>query len=110
MGASNLALIFAPCILRTNQAMRAQDQLRDVERQAICVQTLIEEKLRQFHSTLTEIVTLETASEKIVENLRLIDEHRDSTEKEMQTPNEKLETARQLFMEQLEFLDSEKYK
>ncbi|VDO43267.1 unnamed protein product [Brugia timori] len=111
MSAANLALIFAPCILRTNQTLRAQDQLRDVERQAICVQALIEEKLRQFRSTLTEIVSLETASEKIVENLRLIDEHKDSVKKEMHTSNEQhLETARQLFVEQLEFLDSEKEK
>uniref|UniRef100_A0A158Q830 Myosin motor domain-containing protein n=1 Tax=Elaeophora elaphi TaxID=1147741 RepID=A0A158Q830_9BILA len=110
MGAANLALIFAPCILRTNQTLRAQDQLRDVQRQAICVQTLIEEKLRQFRSTLTEIVSLETASEKIVENLRLIEEHKDSIEKEMSTSSEHLETARHLFEEQLEFLDSEKEK
>ncbi|CAG9541021.1 unnamed protein product [Cercopithifilaria johnstoni] len=110
MGAANLALIFAPCILRTNQTLRAQDQLRDVERQAVCVQALIEEKLRQFRSTLTEIVSLETAGEKIVENLRLIDEHKDSMEKEIQTSSEHFETARQLFVEQLEFLDSEKEK
>ncbi|EJD74213.1 hypothetical protein LOAG_18439 [Loa loa] len=110
MGATNLALIFAPCILRTNQKLRAQDQLRDVERQAICVQALIEEKLRQFRSTLTEIVSLETASEKIVENLRLIDEHEDSVKEEMQPSNEHFETARQLFVEQLEFLDNEKEK
>ncbi|VDK70855.1 unnamed protein product [Litomosoides sigmodontis] len=111
MSAANLALIFAPCILRTNQALRAQDQLRDVERQAICVQALIEEKLRQFRLTLTEIVSLEAATEKIAENLRLIDEHRGSVEKGIQaSSNEHLETARQLFVEQLEFLDSEKEK
>uniref|UniRef100_A0A915PKD8 Uncharacterized protein n=1 Tax=Setaria digitata TaxID=48799 RepID=A0A915PKD8_9BILA len=110
MGAANLALIFAPCILRTNQTMHAQDQLRDVERQAICVQTLIEAKLRQFRSTLTEIVSLETASEKIAENLRLIDEHKDSVENKTNVSNEEIETARQLFVEQLEFLDSEKDK
>lgn len=65
MSAANLALIFAPCILRTNQTLHAQDQLRDIERQAICVQALIEEKLRQFRSALTEIVSLETATEKV---------------------------------------------
>ncbi|KAL3997136.1 Myosin head (motor domain) family protein [Acanthocheilonema viteae] len=110
MSAANLALIFAPCILRTNQTLRAQDQLRDVERQAICVQALIEEKLRQFRLMLTEIVSLETASEKIVENLRLIDEHKGSVEEEIQTSSEHFATARQLFVEQLEFLDGEKEK
>lgn len=65
MGAANLAVIFAPCILRSNQTMHAQDQLRDVNRQAICVQALIEEKLRQFRMTISQIVNLECASEKV---------------------------------------------
>ncbi|VDM96149.1 unnamed protein product [Thelazia callipaeda] len=110
MGAANLAVIFAPCILRSNQTMHAQDQLRDVERQAICVQTLIEAKLRQFRATLSEIVSLETASEKIVENLRLIEEHKDIVDSESDGKSENLETARQLFIEQLDFLDGEKDK
>lgn len=44
----------------------------------------------------------------IVENLRLMEEHEDSTEKEVQTSSTHFETARQLFVEQLKFLDSEK--
>lgn len=110
MGAANLALIFAPCILRSNQTMHAQDQLRDVNRQAICVQALIEEKLRQFRLTITQIVSLETVSEKIVENLRLIEEHRESVGTETQLPAPNFETARLLFLEQLDFLDNEKDK
>lgn len=65
MGSANLALIFAPCILRSNQSVHAQEQLHDVNRQAICVQALIDEKLRQFRVTVTHIVTLEHASEKV---------------------------------------------
>ncbi|VDK27731.1 unnamed protein product [Gongylonema pulchrum] len=101
MGAANLALIFAPCILRSNQAQHAQDQLRDVTRQAICVQALIEEKLRQFRLTLTQI---------IVENLRLIEEHKVSAALETRRPAANFETARLLFLEQLNFLDNEKDK
>lgn len=134
MGAANLSVIFAPCILRRNQAVHAQEQLMDVQKQATCVQMLIEEKLRQYTSTLNQIVELESASEKLSENLRRIEEKRRSSaasaelklvqekaelaaEKliEIQTiaaigsgsqPN--MEMARQLFEEQLEFLDNEK--
>uniref|UniRef100_F1KQ35 Myosin-IXb n=1 Tax=Ascaris suum TaxID=6253 RepID=F1KQ35_ASCSU len=111
MGSANLALIFAPCILRSNQSVHAQEQLHDVNRQAICVQALIDEKLRQFRVTVTHIVTLEHASEKITENLRRIDQHRrDSDVAQVAAQNSKMETARQLFIEQLDFLDSEKDK
>ena len=37
----------------------------DVQKQAICVQTLIEDKLRQCQETLSQIVELESASEKV---------------------------------------------
>ncbi|KAI6222187.1 hypothetical protein M3Y95_00958000 [Aphelenchoides besseyi] len=134
MTASNLSVIFAPCILRRNQAVHAQEQLMDVKKQGVIVQMMIEEKLRVYKTTLNQIVELEAASEKVTENLRKIEEHRRSSaasvdmravqakaevaaEKlaEVQTvaasgstPN--LETARQLFEEQLEFLDHEKSK
>lgn len=93
---------------------------------------LIEEKLRQYKDTLNQIVELEHASEKVSENLRRIEEHRRSSaasadlrvvQEKVELAAEKLaecqqiaasgsqpniETARQLFSEQLEFLDNEK--
>ncbi|KAI3421294.1 hypothetical protein GPALN_014914 [Globodera pallida] len=135
MSASNLAVIFAPCIVRRNTTtMHAQEQLMDVQKQAICVQTLIEDKLRHCQETLSQIVELETASEKVTENLRRIEKHRLSagatsecavpgmpntaTELNMPTSDnlqranseQNMETARQLFEEQLDFLDKEKAK
>uniref|UniRef100_A0A0N4ZU59 Myosin motor domain-containing protein n=1 Tax=Parastrongyloides trichosuri TaxID=131310 RepID=A0A0N4ZU59_PARTI len=133
MSASNLALIFAPCILRRQQTVHAQEQLQDVHKQAICVQTLIEEKLRQYKATLTQIVEIEQATEKVSENLRKIDEHRrlsecivnskmsiikeesmsDITKSEpvlKVSSSTNIEAARQLFVEQLSFLDKEKEK
>jgi myosin-9 len=41
MGASNLALIFAPCLLRRNQVVHAQEQLMDVNRQAMFVLSML---------------------------------------------------------------------
>ncbi|KAI1717345.1 rhoGAP domain-containing protein [Ditylenchus destructor] len=135
MNPANLSVIFAPCILRRSQPVHAQEQLMDVQKQAICVQALIEEKLRQYTDALSQIVELEQASEKVSENLRRIDEHRkssgSSTSDDLKPKgtsalipisdsmdeattsvviNPNIESARQLFEEQLEFLDKEKAK
>lgn len=65
MNAANLAVIFAPCILRRSQCIHAQDQLLDVQKQAICVQALVDEKLKQYCETLNQFVELEQASAKV---------------------------------------------
>ena len=83
---------------------RVQEQLADVSRQAVCVQTLIEEKLRQYKATLNNIVELENASHKVSVNLQRIEEHQ---QKEEKPPN--MGTAKMLFEEQLDFLGKEKY-
>ncbi|PAV67559.1 hypothetical protein WR25_06711 [Diploscapter pachys] len=108
MGASNLALIFGPCILRRHESIHAQDQLSDVTRQAVCIQTLIEEKMRQYRATLINIVQLEDASEKVSENLRRIEEHQQQQSQEEDHPSPGMDTAKQLFTEQLDFLGRQK--
>uniref|UniRef100_A0A1I7XHA6 Mediator of RNA polymerase II transcription subunit 4 n=1 Tax=Heterorhabditis bacteriophora TaxID=37862 RepID=A0A1I7XHA6_HETBA len=85
--------------------MEFQDQLNDVSRQAICVQTLIEEKLRQYKATLINIVQLEDASQKVSANLRRIEEHQKSEEDPVV---HNIGTAKQLFEEQLDFLGRQK--
>ena len=74
-----------------------------MSRQAVCVQTLIEEKLRQYKATLNNIVELENASHKVSVNLKRIEEHQQLEEK---PPN--MGTAKLLFEEQLDFLGKEK--
>ncbi|KAJ1362932.1 hypothetical protein KIN20_022659 [Parelaphostrongylus tenuis] len=105
MGPFNLAIIFGPCILRRQDSVHAQEQLSDVSRQAICVQTLIEEKLKQYRMTVLNIVELEDASEKVHANLRRIEEHQ-----HLDTVVQNIDTAKQLFEEQLGFLDQQKEK
>lgn len=61
MSPSALAIVFAPCILRTNRTLPAQDSLQDVGRQTRCVETIVQEKLRVVRATLADINTLETA-------------------------------------------------
>ncbi|KAF1769018.1 hypothetical protein GCK72_000831 [Caenorhabditis remanei] len=106
MGCNNLALIFGPCVLRRQDSAHAQEQLNDVGRQTGCVQTLIEEKLKQYKATLHNIVELEDASHKVSANLRKIEEHRRNSEPSKTSPN--IGTAKQLFEEQLEFLGKQK--
>ncbi|XP_078052595.1 unconventional myosin-IXb isoform X2 [Augochlora pura] len=61
MSSSALAIVFAPCILRTNRTLPAQDSLQDVGRQTCCVETIVQEKLRVVRTTLADINTLESA-------------------------------------------------
>jgi myosin-9 len=61
MNSSALAIVFAPCILRTNKVVPAQDSLNDISRQTQCVETIIQEQLRKVRSTLADIETLDTA-------------------------------------------------
>ncbi|XP_066598985.1 unconventional myosin-IXb-like isoform X2 [Prorops nasuta] len=61
MSPSALAIVFAPCILRTSRTLPAQDSLQDVGRQTKCVETIVQEKLRVVRATLADINTLESA-------------------------------------------------
>lgn len=73
-----------------------------------CIEALIQEKLRQYRCTMEEIVELEHASEKVSENLRKIDDHVSHAEGPTDKVRNEIARARQLFVEQLEFLDKEK--
>lgn len=62
MSASSLAIVFAPCVLRTNRNIPAQDSLNDIGRQTKCIETLITQKMDNVRSTLKNIDTLDTAA------------------------------------------------
>lgn len=62
MSASSLAIVFAPCVLRTNRMVPAQDSLNDIGRQTKCIETLITQKMLNVKSTLADIDTLDTAA------------------------------------------------
>ena len=61
MSASALAIVFAPCVLRTNKVVPAQDSLTDISRQTQCIETIIGEQLRKVRATLADIDTLDEA-------------------------------------------------
>ncbi|CAH1796283.1 unnamed protein product [Owenia fusiformis] len=62
MSCTGLAIIFAPCILKTSKLLPAQESLNHVPKQTRCVQAIIEGRLSNLESTLEDIKTLETAS------------------------------------------------
>lgn len=62
MSASSLAIVFAPCVLRTNRPLPAQDSLNDISRQTKCMETIITQKMLNIKTTLADIDTLDTAA------------------------------------------------
>lgn len=61
MNASSLAIVFAPCVLRTNKLVPAQESLRDIEQQTLCISSIISHQMDKIKSTLADIDTLDTA-------------------------------------------------
>lgn len=62
MSASSLAIVFAPCVLRTNRIVPAQDSLNDIGRQTKCIETLITQKMENVRCTLNDIHSLDNAA------------------------------------------------
>lgn len=61
MNASSLAIVFAPCVLRTNKLVPAQESLRDIEQQTLCISSIISHQMDKIKSTLADIDTLDNA-------------------------------------------------
>ncbi|KAJ8918892.1 hypothetical protein NQ315_016794 [Exocentrus adspersus] len=61
MSAASLAIVFAPCVLRTNKVVPAQESLVDIGSQTQCIETIIKVQLRKIRNTLEDIDTLDTA-------------------------------------------------
>ncbi|KAG5896314.1 hypothetical protein JTB14_030518 [Gonioctena quinquepunctata] len=61
MSAASLAIVFAPCVLRTNKLVPAQESLIDIGSQTQCIETIIKVQLKKIRSTLDDIDTLDTA-------------------------------------------------
>ena len=62
MNANSLAIIFAPCILRTNKPRQAQESLLDVSRETLCIETIITEQLKKVKATLSNIESVDSAA------------------------------------------------
>ncbi|XP_038120961.1 unconventional myosin-IXb isoform X4 [Culex quinquefasciatus] len=83
MSASSLAIVFAPCVLRTNRYVPAQDSLNDIGRQTKCMETLITQKMLNVKSTLADIDTLDTAAHTATTRLSTLRSSKVFTQEEM---------------------------
>ncbi|CAG4965641.1 unnamed protein product [Parnassius apollo] len=61
MGPNALAIVFAPCILRTHKVQPAQASLHDIARQTACLEAILVDKMRTVRGMLQDIATLDTA-------------------------------------------------
>ncbi|XP_041980868.1 unconventional myosin-IXAa-like isoform X2 [Aricia agestis] len=62
MGPNALAIVFAPCILRTHKVQPAQDSLHDIARQTTVLEAILIDKINNTRGALADIETLEKAS------------------------------------------------
>lgn len=69
MGPNALAIVFAPCILRTSKVQPAQDSLYDIARQTACVEAILVDRMRTVHGMLADIATLESACHSATDRL-----------------------------------------
>ena len=60
MGPNALAIVFAPCILRTSKLQQAQDSLSNVSRQTSAVESILVEQLRRVTDTMADIDSLDS--------------------------------------------------
>jgi len=63
MNANSLAIVFAPCILRTNKNRQVQESLNDIGRQTLCLETVILEQMKKVKETLNNIETVDSETQ-----------------------------------------------
>lgn len=110
MSASSLAIVFAPCVLRTNRIVPAQDSLNDIGRQTKCIETLIEQKMMNVKSTLADINTLDTAAHSASTRLSTLRSSKVFTQEEVSPHKKNLEdeTEEMLLEDHLQEIKKEK--
>ena len=60
MNPNALAIVFAPCILRTAKLQQAQDSLSNVSKQTSVVESILNEQLRKVSDTMANIDSLDS--------------------------------------------------
>ncbi|XP_056644973.1 unconventional myosin-IXAa-like isoform X2 [Diorhabda sublineata] len=88
MSAASLAIVFAPCVLRTNKVVPAQESLIDISSQTQCIETIIRVQLKKIRSTLDDIDTLDTACQAATNRLSSLRSSKVFTPDELIPPNQ----------------------
>lgn len=71
MSPTSLAIVFAPCILRSPDTNDPFLGMKDVPKTTLCVEILINEQLRRYNEKMQDIQELEHAEAEAVNKLRL---------------------------------------
>ncbi|XP_030629434.1 unconventional myosin-IXb [Chanos chanos] len=71
MSANALAIVFAPCILRSPDASDPLSSIRDVSKTTMCIEIIINEQTRRYNDKMEEIQQLEHAHTLAVNQLKL---------------------------------------
>lgn len=88
MSPASLAIVFAPCILRTNKVVPAQDSLQDIGSQTQCIETIIRAQLEKIKAALEDINTLDTAKQAAEDRLSRVRESGVYTQEELLPANQ----------------------
>ncbi|XP_051893630.1 unconventional myosin-IXb isoform X3 [Pristis pectinata] len=72
MSPNALAIVFAPCILRSPDSSDPLMSMKDVSKTTMCVELLITEQMRKYKMKMDEITQLETAEQLAVRRLSLL--------------------------------------
>ncbi|XP_071524555.1 unconventional myosin-IXb-like isoform X2 [Panulirus ornatus] len=62
MSSNALAIVFAPCILRSRRSQTVQDSLNDIAKQTSVVELIVARQLRQVTMTLNDIDSVDSAT------------------------------------------------
>lgn len=110
MSASSLAIVFSPCVLRTNRIVPAQDSLNDIGRQTKCIETLITQKMENLRTTLADIETLDTAAHTATARLSTLRSSKVFTPEEVlpRSTNLEAETEEMLLEDHIQEIKKEK--
>ncbi|KAL8597793.1 hypothetical protein ACOMHN_004908 [Nucella lapillus] len=72
MSVNGLSIIFAPCLLRSNKKIQAQESLNQIPKQTSCIEVILSEELATVRSKLEDISTLESAEKTAEERLSFV--------------------------------------
>lgn len=72
MSVNGLAIIFAPCLLRSNKKIQAQESLNQVPKLTSAIEIILSEELASVKSKLADISTLESAEKTAEERLSFV--------------------------------------
>lgn len=72
MNANALAIIWAQCVIETPPGMSALESMRDVDKQAKCLETLILGQLNKIRSTINNIRVLDKATDSAHQRLSVL--------------------------------------